>query len=125
MKNGYILTFNRKETEYGYPYTKIYNLVEVILDYYENSDFELICQHTIMISDFEIKIHSSEEYYDFNDIVDKQLTNINKTILYYNVDNGFGLYNTTNGELEFIKEKYQSIIKNDLFELLSTNFLCN
>ncbi len=125
MKNGYVLTYNRKETEFGYPYNKVYNLVEVILDYYEDMDFKLICQHTIMISDFEIKIHSSEEYYNFNDIVNKQLINIKKIILYYDSDNGFGLYNTENGKLEFIKEQYQSTIKNELFELLSTNFLCN
>ncbi len=125
MKEGLILTFNRKESEYGYPYTKIYNLVEVIIDDFQDYNLEKEYHYTLSTTTNEVKIHSSEEYYDFNDIVIPQIDKLDKLILYYSNDYGFVLYSILEKRIILIHERYQKFIKNELFELLSDKFLCN
>ncbi len=62
MTEGFVLIFNRKESEYGYPYTNHYNLIEVEIDKEEWDEDPYI---VLSKSHKEITIGSWEEPNDY------------------------------------------------------------
>jgi hypothetical protein len=121
-----ILIFNRVESEYGYPYTKYYNLIKINVEY--NVCVDGVCYGyflcNIQIDDKnEIKIHSSEEAkYDYSKIFE----NINEGL--YLCKNGkyFLSYDCEKKEFDEFSDglvnKIDNMIKNLLVEKYTKNY---
>jgi len=118
MTEGYVLLFNRKESEHGYPYINVYNLICVEVDKEEWDEDPYI---VLSRSNYEVSIGSWEEDNDYQSRVTKK---INKSALkgkYLKIDkDGYYLiYNADTNETTLMAENQEKITHN------LGEFLCN
>jgi len=121
MTNGFVLLFNRKETEYGYPYTNIYYLVEVEIDKEEwDNDPYIILRP----SNKEICIGSWEEQNDYRSRVELKVERMEIKGKYLHVDKegNWEIYDAD--EKKFIQlPNEQEIIEHNFHEMLVSKFI--
>ena len=118
--SGLVLIFNRNETEYGYPYVNVYNLVEVELDVEEmaNNDVYIVLRRSTR----EVVIGSWEEDNDYYSRIGRKLTNLKGKYLCRNKNELYEIYDADKNEY-ISMEDYQEEIKHNFMSLLCNHFV--
>jgi len=118
--SGLVLIFNRNETEYGYPYVNVYNLVEVELDVEEmaNNDLYIVLRRTTR----EVVIGSWEEENDYHSRIGRKLTNLKGKYLCRNKNELYEIYDADKNEYISL-EDYQEVVEHNFMSLLCNHFV--
>jgi len=118
--SGLVLIFNRNETEYGYPYVNVYNLVEVELDVEEmsNNDLYIVLRRTKK----EVVIGSWEEDNDYDSRIGRKLTNLKGKYLCRNKNELYEIYDADKNEYISL-EDYQEVVEHNFMSLLCNHFV--
>jgi len=121
MSKGFVLLFNKKETESGYPYINLYNLIQVEVDIEEWDDDPYI---VLSRSPLEISIGSWEETKDYQGRIQYKINRLNLTGKFLHIDSD-GLYEIFDADTQkFIPLiDNQEKITHNLGEFLSSLFL--
>lgn len=119
MTKGLVLLFNRKESEHGYPYINIYNLIEVEFDKEEWDEDPYI---VLSRSHKEIAIGSWEESNNYRSRVETKLDNLKGKYLHVDDDGLFEIYDADEKKTIQIIENQEKITHN-LGEFLASLFL--
>ena len=122
MPKGFVLLFNRKETESGYPYINVYNLIEVEIDLEEWDDDPYI---VLSRSQEQISIGSWEEVNDYQSKIQKKIDKLDLKGKYLHVDEDglYEIYDADNKKLVPMIDNQEKISHN-MGEFLSSIFLC-
>jgi len=121
MTKGFVLIFNKKETENGYPYINVYNLVDVEIDKEEWDDDPYI---VLSRSYYEVPIGSWEEDCEYQRQVGMKIDRmeLKGKFLHKNEEGLFEIYDAD--KKEFIAlENNQDVIEHNFTELLCSQFV--
>lgn len=121
MPKGLVLLFNRKETDKGYPYINIYNLVDVEIDKeeWDNDPYIVLTRSYI-----EVPIGSWEESRDYQYKIGLKIEKMNLKGKYLQRDNEdlFEIYDADTKEIIELKDN-QETIEHNFTELLCSQFV--